>query len=272
MRRHLLAALTVGWAMTPCVASEPGSSQSLSQFCKLVSADPAIGARLAMDGKSLPHASALPRNIQIRTTICLDPSKPDKLIETTADFEQVPFLGPLVNSTSNETIPGAGIVNTQSISFLGLFDLGTYALSGVTIKLHPLGGLLPIGPAMEKSISIKASTGLTRLEGNLDKALEPHLNDHWTLETAQVTKAGKTTISTDRHAEYSVTGSIPASKICSALTGDALLVDCEGKMGNGKTFSNRYAYFVDYGWYFLIEGHSEGGKYATKQTILSVKP
>lgn len=272
MNLHLYCFLTLGLVTTFQQTSEPIGPKSLDMFCKMVYADPGIATRLAPDEKPFNRKTSLPRIVRTKTTICPDPSKPDKIIEITGDLEQLPFAGRLINLATNDSIAKGGYINRQTVSFLGLFDLGTYALSGTTIKLRPLGGILPIGPTMEKSVEMKLSTGLTRLEGNLDKLSQPRLNDHWTLEISTTTRVGKTTINSDQHMEFSVKESVSASTICSTLTGNALMVNCEGKLQNGKTFLRRFAYFEDYQWYFQTEEQSDGGKYVTKISILSVEP
>jgi hypothetical protein len=255
-------------------AAVPIQDPELIKFCEMVSTDSGVLNRIISANISIDRKAALPKKITITNTMCVDPTKPDILRITVIERELAPIQSGIINVISKVMGPKGEPIYVQLVSFMGLVDLGFYGNNNIKIELPILGGVLPallkIGPTREVSANFSMTSGLVRLEADLEKIINPTLNEHFPLTTSTTVKMKTRSFSSENIMDLTSKERVEATKFHPSLSGFAKMIVCNGKTDKGKSFTRTYAFFEDYKWYFLVKSEGENGINKETQSITSI--
>ena len=222
----------------------------------------------------IERLSQFPNKIVVEDIVFANPKDTNKSTSSTSELMLSPIEGGIISIIRTGKHPDGTVTGEQTISYLGIIDLGGYAYDQFEQHISAAPGLLGLVPLFQikKNVDFDISSSLVAFDADLNIIANPSsTNSKWSYNTKTKMKVKKISVDQNLKIECTVSGRIEASSLHPKLSGPAIMVNCSSKSESKLGYVRTYAFLENYKWYFLTKSERTDGKFKELRKIISIE-
>ena len=246
-------------------------SAILDTFSTKLNISRSIIDKFISDVPKIDRTSQFPTKIVVED-ITID-NKKDTTKSVSSEMTLSPIEGGIMSIIKIGKNPDGTGVGAQTISYLGIVNLGEYSYDHFEQRIGAAPGVLGLIPLFQikKNVDLTLLISLVAFDGNLENIANPESNNKWSFTSKVKTIYKKFKFDQKVSTDCIVSDKIEASTLHPKLSGRAIIVISSVKLEGNPGFTKTYAFLENYKWYFLIQSAANDGKWREFHKIVSVE-